>query len=42
LDINETGIKHKLEQEIARFDKFKHGVIGLKREIKTKGSNLGY
>lgn len=40
LDVNEIGIKHKLEQEIARFDKFKYGVLGVKRDGKVKAMDV--
>jgi hypothetical protein len=36
LDVNEIGIKHKLEQEIGRYNKFQYGVLGLKKELKSK------
>ena len=31
-----VALKHKLEQEIGRYNKFQYGVLGLKKEIKSK------
>ena len=33
MDINEIGIKHQLEQEIVRYDRFQYGVLGKKKEV---------
>ena len=32
IDLDELGIKSKIEQEIARFNKFRIGVLGHKKE----------
>jgi len=39
LDINEIGMRHKLEQEIERYHKFKNNIFGIdkeEKELKTK------
>jgi peptidyl-tRNA hydrolase len=30
LDLNETGIKHRFEDELKRYNKFNRGVLGVK------------
>jgi DNA invertase Pin-like site-specific DNA recombinase len=40
IDINELGIKHQLEQEIARYNKFQHGVLGQKSDAKTTTADV--
>ncbi len=35
IDLDELGVKTKIEQEIARFNKFRIGVLGHKKEVNT-------
>jgi hypothetical protein len=35
IDLDDLGVKTKLEQEISRFNKFRIGVLGHKKEINT-------
>jgi DNA invertase Pin-like site-specific DNA recombinase len=35
IDLDELGIKSKIEQEIARFNRFRIGVLGYKKEVNT-------
>jgi len=35
IDLDDLGVKTKIEQEISRFNKFRMGVLGQKNQIRT-------
>jgi hypothetical protein len=39
LDINEIGMRHKFEEEVARFNKFQKGILGM-QGIKTEMKDI--
>ena len=39
LDISEIGMQHKLEEEVARFNKFQRGILGM-QGIRTNAKDV--
>ncbi len=39
VDINELGVKHQLEQEIQRYNKFQYGVLGKEKETGLRNTD---